>query len=376
MTAALSPAARRSFPLFIAGLSLKQILAWGTTYYLPSILEGSIARELGLGRGVIFGGVTLMLLVAAVIAPRAGRHIDAHGVRGPMLLGSLSLSAGLCLLGLAQGPVSYLAGWVLFGVAVPLTMSIAAFAAVAQAFPERGRSGITVLMLFGGLSSGVMWPLTGWLDAELGWRTTCFVYAALQIGVALPVAHWLVVDTRKAGSASEAARHAIQPRLPEEARSKGFALLVIGSGVSGLVSWGLPLYFVPMFREAGLTAGLAILLASLQAYFTLSARLFDLAVSARPGRDAPGLHRLADQPGGLRAAALGRDGVVPAGPAGDPHRRRRRHLRLRRRHDLAGPRHAAARALRLGRLRHHARPAQPLAQPDVRLLAAALRLHL
>lgn len=276
------PARQASFPLFIAGLSLKQIIAWGTTFYLPSILERQIAAELGLSREVIFGGVTVMLLVAAMIAPAAGRHIDARGARRPMIAGALSLSFGLALLALSQGPLGYLAAWVFFGLAVPLTMSVAAFAAVAQAFPERGRAGITTLMLFGGLSSGVMYPITGWLDAHYGWRATCMIYAALQLAVALPVGHLLIRGADAPGLGARA-QGAVQPRLAAADRGRAFWLLVTGTGVSGIVSWGLPLYFVPMFREAGLSASAAILLGASQAYFTLFARLLDLSVSARLG---------------------------------------------------------------------------------------------
>ncbi len=270
------------FPLFIAGLSLKQILAWGTTYYLPSILERQIAAELGLPRELIFGGVTLMLVVAAVIAPRSGRYIDRNGVRGPMIAGTYCLAAGLAMLGVAQGPATYLAAWALFGLAVPLTMSIAAFAAVSQTYPERGRAGITTLMLFGGLSSGLVWPLTGWLETRYGWRATCLIFALAHVAIALPAAVFLV-PRRDPAQLAKASSAAISPRLADHQRRSGFWLLVVGSGVGGLVTWGLPLYFVPMFRDAGIAAATAILLASLQAWFTFAARAFDLTMSARFG---------------------------------------------------------------------------------------------
>jgi MFS family permease len=272
---------RPPFALFIAGLSLKQVLAWGTTYYLPSILERQIGAELGLQREVIFGGVTLMLLVAAALAPAAGRYIDKHGAHRPMVAGALALSLGLSTIGMSQGAMTYLAGWALFGLAVPLTMSVAAFAAVTQAFPERGRAGITTMMLFGGLSSGVIWPLTGWLDSQYGWRMTCMIYALLQVAIALPVSHWLIAPSRRDAATRDEA--SVAPRLPEASRQKAYWLLVIGVGVSGLVSWGLPLYFVPMFRDSGFAPAIAILLAAMQAYFTTAARLVDLGISARVG---------------------------------------------------------------------------------------------
>ncbi len=273
------------FGLFIAGLSTTQIVSWGTTFYLPSILERQISRELGMGRELIFGGVTVMLVVAALIGPRIGRYIDQNGTSLTMMAGCLLIATGLCLIGVSTGPFSYLAGWALFGLAVPLSMSIAAFAAVAQAYPERGRAGITTLMLFGGLSSGIIWPLTGWLDAQFGWRATCFIYAGLQIGLCLPLKFLLTraQHARFRLHGVPADSHVIKPLLLAQDRNAAFWLLVVGSGVSGLVSWGLPLYFVSIFVSGGLETGAAIVLASVQAYFTVLARAVDLGVARRVG---------------------------------------------------------------------------------------------
>ncbi len=277
--------AKPPFGLFIAGLSTTQIVSWGTTFYLPSILERQIGRDLGVGRELVFGGVTVMLIVAALIGPRIGRYIDRQGPSLTMMAGCLLIATGLCLIGVSTGPLSYLAGWALFGLAVPLSMSIAAFAAVAQAYPERGRAGITTLMLFGGLSSGIIWPLTGWLDAQVGWRGTCFIYAGLQIGLCLPLTFLLTraQHARFRLHGLPADSHVIKPMLRPQDRGVAFWLLVVGSGVSGLVSWGLPLYFVSMFISGGLETGAAILLASVQAYFTVLARAVDLGIARRVG---------------------------------------------------------------------------------------------
>jgi hypothetical protein len=55
----------------ILGLAVTQMTGWGTTYYLPAVLVGPIEADLRLSREIIFGGVTIMLLVGAVVAPRA-----------------------------------------------------------------------------------------------------------------------------------------------------------------------------------------------------------------------------------------------------------------------------------------------------------------
>ncbi len=281
MTLAAPASLLRSFPLFIVGLAATQVLGWGTTLYLPSILDRAIARDLGLGREVIYGGITVMLFVAALAGPRFGRWIDEGGARHPMLVGKLLLGLGLVSIGLSQGPVTYLASWVLIGLGTPLALSIGSLAAVTQNFPERGRRGLMTLMLFGGLANGLVWPLTGWLEAGIGWRNVCFVYAALQLLFCLPVVHVLIRKPDAEAAAESAARQPSAGLLAQTQRRQGFWLFVLAAGLSGFISWGLPLLFVAMFLQGGMEAGTAIFVASFTAYFTFIARLTDFAFSGR-----------------------------------------------------------------------------------------------
>jgi MFS family permease len=280
MSAAVAPA-RRPFPLFIAGIALTQILGWGTTFYLPSILDEPIGRDLGLGRDVIYGGITVMLFVAAMAGPSLGAWIDRSGARQPLLIGKLLLGAGLVGIGLSVGPLSYLASWLLIGLATPLALSIGSLAAVTQSFPERGRRGLSALLLFGGLSNGLVWPLTGWLEVNLGWRAVCFIYAGLQVFLCLPLVHGLVRAPAAPKAADPDATAPTPGQLTPAQRRHGFWLLIVAAGFSGLVSWGLPLYFVAMFREAGMDTGMAIILASVTAYATFFARITDFALAGR-----------------------------------------------------------------------------------------------
>lgn len=273
----LSRARRRAL---ILGLSFTQMTAWGTSFYAPSVLGPALGAEIGVSPEVQFGGVTVMLLVSAALSPAAGRYIDRHGARGPAVLGSLLLAAGLVGIAFSAGPLSYLAWWVLAGLATPLCMSNAAFAAVAQAFPGEGRRPITLLMLMSGLSSGIYWPVGGWLLGMLGWRGAFIVFALLNLAVCLPI-HALLVRRASDYASAPAVTAASATILPEASHGAAFWLLVVGAGISGLASWGLPLQFIPLFEESGMAAATAVLVASIQSPAGLSARLIDLGLGPR-----------------------------------------------------------------------------------------------
>ena len=79
------------------------MIGWGSTYYVPAVLAPALRRDLGLSQEVVFSGVTVMLSVAAAIAPFAGRVMERRGARGPLVLGSLMIAAALVELSFAQG---------------------------------------------------------------------------------------------------------------------------------------------------------------------------------------------------------------------------------------------------------------------------------
>ena len=78
----LSPAVRAT-----VGLGFTQIVGWGTTFLMPSVLGRHIEHDLGLPSEVVYGGITVMFGVGALFAPRVGRLIDRTGARTLMASG-------------------------------------------------------------------------------------------------------------------------------------------------------------------------------------------------------------------------------------------------------------------------------------------------
>ena len=66
----VSPTARA-----IAGLGFTQIVGWGTTYLMPSVLGRDLQRDLGLSPELVFAGITVMFAISAVCSPRVGQIV-------------------------------------------------------------------------------------------------------------------------------------------------------------------------------------------------------------------------------------------------------------------------------------------------------------
>ena len=94
--------------------------------------------------------------------------IDRRGAKRVMSLGCVLGAAGLALAAAAPHWTVYLLAWCVLGLAMRMTLYDAAFAALVQVAPARGRRAISYLTLFGGFASTVFWPIGHVLEAAFG----------------------------------------------------------------------------------------------------------------------------------------------------------------------------------------------------------------
>jgi predicted MFS family arabinose efflux permease len=265
------------------GLALTRIIGWGSTFYSPSVLVGALDREIGLNAEIVFGGITILLITGALVAPAIGRLLDREGTRRSMCVGAVICALGLGVLSLAQGPVSYLASWFVIGLGHAMSLANTGNVTIAQLMGDRTRRVIGLMMLITGLASSVFWPLTAVLMNGFGWRTTLLVFAAMQLVIVLPIYAAIpryrhaptpaaVQGTTSAGEHGSVAAHS---------RRAAFWLVALAFSASGLVSWGLPLHLISLFQEAGLTQAEAVWIATLSGPATLAARAIDATLGER-----------------------------------------------------------------------------------------------
>jgi predicted MFS family arabinose efflux permease len=171
----------------ITALGVAQILAWGTSLYFPAVFAEPIVRDTGWSLGYVVGGTSIGLLVAGLISPQVGRVIDRHGGQPVLLASSLFYAAGLIGVGLAPALPVYLLAWALIGIGMGTGLYDAVFAALGRLYGSEARGPITNLTLFVGFTSTICWPLSAFMIDHVGWRTACFIYAALHLVVALPL---------------------------------------------------------------------------------------------------------------------------------------------------------------------------------------------
>ncbi|KAB2912100.1 MAG: MFS transporter [Hyphomicrobiaceae bacterium] len=270
----------------VLALGITQIIAWGTTLYALGVLGKPIAAAMGWSQSLVFGGLTVGLLVSGAASTFIGRLLDRRGARFVMSAGSVAAAAGLALLALVSNPYAYLAVWVVLGIAMRMVLYDAAFAALVQVTPSRGRRAISYLTLFGGFASSVFWPIGHALNAAVGWRQTLLVFAAINLLVCLPL-HLIGLARRESehdgprARTAEAVSAPSDPPLQGTARTIAMVLFSLIVAASAVVFGALAVHLVPILEAAGLTAALAVTIASLKGVAQVAGRVWELVFARK-----------------------------------------------------------------------------------------------
>jgi MFS family permease len=236
----------RQLPVILA-LGTTQTLAWASSVYLPAILADPIAHDLGISANWIFGAYSAALVIAGLLGPRIGRQIDRVGGRPVLTLSNLLLAGGLVLQGFAQSIPMLIAAWVLLGIGMGYGLYDAAFGALGRIYGDAARSAITGITLMAGFASTIGWPLTAYGLAHIGWRDTCFAWAAAHVLIGLPLNLLMLPAVRDAKAASLAEA---KPRIPID---RTMILLALAFSLVWIVTGAMAAQFPRILEAAGAT---------------------------------------------------------------------------------------------------------------------------
>ncbi|KZX63292.1 MFS transporter [Pseudomonas stutzeri] len=261
----------------VLALGSAQTLAWGSTYYLPAILAEPMASELGISTGNVFAAFSLALIVTAVLGPLSGKRIDHHGGRDVLALSSLVFALGLAMLGLANGPLMLWLGWLVIGIGMALGLYESAFSTLAGIYGRDARGAITGITLLAGFASTVCWPISGWLNAEFGWRATCLTWAGAHLLLGLPLNRLLIpVGVQPAPSTAEQSQ--------TDGRSGAgltMALLAFVFAATWFTSTAMAAHLPRLLQESGLSPAAAIVIAALVGPAQVGARCLEFVLLQR-----------------------------------------------------------------------------------------------
>jgi MFS family permease len=134
-----APAASRPRLVVVSAVGVAQILAWGSSYYLPAVLAGPIAADTGWPLAWVVGALSAGLLVSGLVSPRVGHIIERHGGRPVLAASAVLLAVGLLGAGLAPALPVFVAAWVVIGFGMGAGLYDPAFSALGRLYGEDAR---------------------------------------------------------------------------------------------------------------------------------------------------------------------------------------------------------------------------------------------
>ncbi|WP_136618690.1 MULTISPECIES: MFS transporter [Mesorhizobium] len=274
-TAATVPSRRT----IITTLGVTQIMAWGSSYYLPAVIAPAVAADTGWPLPWVVGGLSLGLLTAGVISPHVGSSIERHGGRNVLAFSAGCIGLGQVGLAVAPNVAAYIVAWLVIGLGMGAGLYDAAFGTLGRLYGHAARSAITTLTLFGGFASTVCWPISAFLLGEIGWRGTCLVYAAVQLFIALPL--YLVILPRglPTPTAKATSSGAATPALQTDSNLPIIIVLAATLTLAAVISSTLSVHLLTILQKNGMTLAAAVGLGALVGPSQVAARTIEMMIA-------------------------------------------------------------------------------------------------
>jgi hypothetical protein len=191
------------------------------------------------------------------------------------------------------------------GIGMALGLYDAAFATLAGLYGRDARGPITGITLFAGFASTIGWPLSAFLDAQIGWRNACFAWAAIHIFIGLPLNLLLPRSALHLAPKDQSGPATWEPR-------REMVLLAYVFAATWFVTGAMAAHLPALLERMGASTVQAVAAAALVGPAQVAARVAEFAVMRRAhplvsARIAASLHPVG-------AVILGMIGAPAAAP--------------------------------------------------------------
>ena len=182
--------------------------------------------------------------------------------------------------------------WLLLGIGMGMGLYDAAFGALGRIYGDAARRSITGITLIAGFASTVGWPLTALGLEQIGWRNTCFAWAAAHILLGLPINFFMLPAVQ---GAKAAVANAVKPHIPID---RAMILLAFAFAAAWTVTGAMAAHFPRILEAAGATPVQAIAAGALIGPAQVAARILEASFPqplSSAGLDAACLHHPSDR---------------------------------------------------------------------------------
>ncbi len=136
----MSNAVNKPGPMHVVILGLAQILVWGGSFFLLSILADPIVKDTGWSQQWVLGSLSIGILVSGLLSPQVGKLIANQYGHALLALSGLVIGAGLTILALAESIPVLVIAWIIIGGGMAMGLYDALFATLGALYGVQARS--------------------------------------------------------------------------------------------------------------------------------------------------------------------------------------------------------------------------------------------
>lgn len=274
---------RREHRRLIAALSVTQTIGYGVLYYAFAVFLTSIAASLHTGLTAVAGALTVAVVVTGAAGILVGRWVDRHGGHRLMTAGSLLGGSAIIAWSQVHTLVELYAGFIAIGVASAMVLYEPAFAVIIRAVVIQQRANaLLAVTIVAGFASTVFLPLTGLLNAHLGWRHALLALAAIYLATTVPLhALYLPRDDRRRSPSAELRRTAVRGHVRRALGDRGFWFLLTGFAAQGAAVAVIGVLLITYLIRLGHTPVFAAAVAGLLGVLSVTGRLVTTGLRRR-----------------------------------------------------------------------------------------------
>lgn len=271
------PAGQRFDAYGLYMLAAGQTICWTGLYYSFAALFLAWERQLGWTKTDLTLGLTVAVLIAAIVAPAAGRVTDRDGGRWMLTLGALGGAAALCCLASVTTQQGFLLAWAAIGVSQGLCLYEACFAYMTRVLGPATQPAILRLTLIAGFASPLSFVTGAYVSAAYSWQTAIHVYALAIVCIGAPL-HYvgatrlerharssalpLPVESATESLASRRSETSARPPIYMAMRQPAFWLMALAFPLIAINHGMLLNHILPLLAERGVSTSTAVAAAS------------------------------------------------------------------------------------------------------------------
>lgn len=231
----------------IALLGTAQIILWGGSYFLLSVISSAIISETGWSSQMIYGCLSLSLFTAGLLLPKIGKIIQTNNRNLILPNAGFIIATGLVIIGSASSFYLFCSGWIIIGIGMAMGLYDPLFAAVGKKYGRKASKPIVWITLLSSLAPSFCWPFSSFLLHHFGWRNTCFI-CALILAVTIYPIHWHVFKSNRIenqnkldNGKTDSVEYSFQPKL--------FYLILINFTIGAAITTSLIIHLIDILSS-------------------------------------------------------------------------------------------------------------------------------